>query len=236
MRIAAIIPAYNEADAVGTVVEELRNDAPSATPIVVNDCSTDTTADVVRSTDAVLLSLPQNLGIGGAVQTGLKYARDNKFDIAVQIDGDGQHIAAEIEKIAAPIVDGQADVVIGSRFLDNKSFRSTAARRVGINLISMVNSMLVGQKITDNTSGFRAFNRRAIEFLAVHYPQDYPEPVAVVELFRNRFRMVEVPVEMRERTSGESSIGSLSAIYYMIKVLTASIVAYTRQPVRMGGE
>jgi len=229
--IAVIIPAYNESKSIADVIAEIKDAIPDSKIVVVNDCSTDNTEQVVKGLGETVLSLPHNLGIGGAVQTGLRYARDNGYQIAVQVDGDGQHIAGEIEKLEGPIKKGEADVVIGSRFLGVGEFKSTFARRVGIKLISMVNSILTSTKITDNTSGFRAYNRNAISFLSEHYPQDYPEPVAVVELHRNKFKIAEVPVLMRERQGGTSSIGAISSIYYMIKVLVASTIAFSRSPV-----
>jgi len=230
-KVAVIIPAYNESENISQVIDEIREHQKHAKIVVVNDCSADDTETVVKRSGEVVLSLPFNLGIGGAVQTGLKYARDNDYDIAVQVDGDGQHMASEIEQLLAPIRDGKVDVVIGSRFLGIGDFKSTFARRIGIRFISVVNSMLTHFKITDNTSGFRAYNKRAIAFLSEHYPQDYPEPVAVVELFRNKFRVTEVAAKMRERQSGTSSIGAFGSIYYMVKVLVANLIAVSRKPV-----
>lgn len=230
-KIAAIIPAYNEEANIRKVIRDIKSQDIEIKVIVVNDCSTDNTERIVREEGETVLNLPSNLGIGGAVQTGMRYAHERGYEIAVQVDGDGQHPASEIKSLIEPIEAGEADVVIGSRFLGKGDFQSSFARRIGIRIISMVNSILVGQRISDNTSGFRAFNRKAIDFLSEHYPQDYPEPVAVVELFRNGFRIREVPVRMREREGGESSISFISSIYYMIKVLTASLVAFTRKPV-----
>jgi len=231
VRIAAIIPAYNEEANIHRVIRDIRSQDIDIKVVVVNDCSTDSTESIVRREGETVLNLTNNLGIGGAVQTGMRFARDEGYDIALQVDGDGQHPASEIKALIEPIRNGNVDVVIGSRFLGKGDFQSSFARRIGIRIISLVNSILVGQRISDNTSGFRAFNRRAIEFLSEHYPQDYPEPVAVVELFRNGFRIAEVPVRMLEREGGESSISSISSIYYMVKVLTASLVAFTRKPV-----
>lgn len=230
-RIVAIIPAYNEAENIRRVINEIKDYQPDIKIVIVNDCSTDDTESVTMQSGETVLNLPYNLGIGGAVQTGLKYARDNGYDIAVQVDGDGQHIASEIEKLIAPIAEDRADVVIGSRFLGVGDFKSTFPRRVGIRIIAFVNSILTGAKITDNTSGFRAYNKKAISFLSEYYPHDYPEPVAVVELFRNRFRITEVPAMMRERRGGTSSIGTLGSAYYMIKVLIASLIAFSRKPI-----
>ncbi|MFH1893011.1 MAG: glycosyltransferase family 2 protein [Candidatus Zixiibacteriota bacterium] len=235
-KILIIIPAFNESENIRQVVDEIRASQPSANIAVVNDCSTDNTERVVREIGETLLPLPYNLGIGGAVQTGLMYARDNRFDIAVQVDGDGQHPAGEIEKLLGPIRSGDADVVIGSRFLGTGDFKSTFTRRIGIRIIEIMNRMLTGVAVTDNTSGFRAYNSGAIEFLSTTYPQDYPEPVAVVELYRNGFRINEVAVEMRERQKGTSSIGALGSIYYMIKVLVANLIAVSRKPMAKEGD
>jgi glycosyltransferase involved in cell wall biosynthesis len=231
MKLVVIIPAFNESSNIARVISETKSSQPSAKIVVVNDCSTDDTEAIVKSVNETALSLPCNLGIGGAVQTGLRFAQDEGYEAAVQVDGDGQHIPSEIEKLMTPIVRGEADVVIGSRFLSSDSFRSTFARRVGIRILSVVNSALTGSRITDSTSGFRAYNRRAICFLSEHYPQDYPEPIAVIDLFRNGYRIVEVPVKMRERQGGTSSISAVKSIYYMTKVLVASLIAFTRKPV-----
>ncbi len=231
LRIAAIIPAYNEAENIGRVIAEIRECQPEVRIVVVNDASTDDTERAARESGETVLTLPYNLGIGGAVQTGLRYAFENGFDIAVQVDGDGQHVPAEIEKLIGPVIAGEADVVIGSRFLGVGDFRSSFARKLGIRIIALINSLLVGARITDSTSGFRAYNREAIAFLSKHYPQDYPEPVAVVDLFRNRFRVMETPVLMRERAGGTSSIGVLNSMYYMIKVVVANLIAFSRKPV-----
>jgi glycosyltransferase involved in cell wall biosynthesis len=231
MKLVVIIPAFNESANIARVISETKSSQPSAKIVVVNDCSTDDTEAIVKSVNETVLSLPCNLGIGGAVQTGLRFAQDGGYEAAVQVDGDGQHISSEIEKLMIPIVQDEADVVIGSRFLSRGSFRSTFARRVGIRILSVVNSALTGSRITDSTSGFRAYNQRAICFLSEHYPQDYPEPIAVIDLFRNGYRIVEVPVKMRERQGGTSSISAVKSIYYMTKVLVASLIAFTRKPV-----
>lgn len=231
----AIIPAYNEADNIKSVVADLREHQPGLEIVVVNDCSTDNTAEVARCLSVTVLDLPINLGIGGAVQTGLKYARTNGCELAIQFDGDGQHLASEIESIIAPALAGEADVVIGSRFIGDGDYKSPLARRLGIRLLQVINSVLIGSKITDNTSGFRAFNRRAIEFLSEYYPQDYPEPQAVIELHRNKFKIIEVPVRMTERQHGRSSISAHRSLYYMIKVILANLIAISRKPVKSKG-
>lgn len=229
--MCAIVPAWNEAASLPGVIEDIRRHQPGMEIVVVNDCSTDNTAQVAAGLGVTVLNLPINLGIGGAVQTGLKYARDNGCDLAIQFDGDGQHLGSQIEKIIVPVLAGEADVVIGSRFLEHSEYHSGFARRAGIRVLQWLNSMMVGSRITDNTSGFRAFNRSALVFLAEYYSQDYPEPQAVIELHRNKFRLLEVPVVMAQRTHGTSSIPSYKSLYYMFKVIMANTIAFTRRPV-----
>jgi len=230
MKTAIIVPAFNEEASITGVVEELRRTDETFMIIVVNDGSVDATSAAAKATHkAVVIDLPLNLGIGGAVQTGFKYAERHDADIVVQFDGDGQHNSDEISLLVGPILKGEADVVIGSRFVEKrKGFKSTLARRLGIGLFRIVNSLLIKQRITDNTSGFRAYNRRAIEFLVDNYPSDYPEPEAVILLGKNGFRMKETFVTMKERQGGVSSISGLRTVYYMIKVLLAVFMAAFR--------
>lgn len=230
MKILAIVPAYNEEETIGAVILSLKERMPALDILVVNDGSTDRTSEKAAGTKkALVVDLPCNLGIGGAVQTGFLYAIREGYDVAFQFDGDGQHLAAEADKILAPILAGEVDVVIGSRFLGgNGGFRSTFTRRMGIRLFQWVNSLLTGQRITDNTSGFRAYNRKALTFLSRYYPSDYPEPEAVILLGRSGFRLKEVPVEMRERATGRSSITAFRSLYYMVKVLLAIFVTALR--------
>jgi len=199
--------------------------------MVINDGSRDNTSQLAKKTDkAIVIDLPTNVGIGGAVQTGFKYAYRNDYDIAVQFDGDGQHEAEEITKIILPIIENSADCVIGSRFLGDKSgFQSTFARRLGIKVFKYVNSALINQKITDNTSGFRAYGKRAIKLLSCEYPTDYPEPETVILLGKKNYIIKEVSVLMHERTGGTSSISGLKPIYYMIKVLLSIFMTYLRK-------
>ncbi len=213
--VGIIVPAYNESASILRVIEDLMAHRPGAEIVVVNDCSRDSTEAQARRTKATVLSLPFNLGIGGAVQTGLKYVLDAGHDVAVQFDGDGQHLAEEIESILEPIRSDMADVVIGSRFGGRDGYSPPIFRRLGISVLKHTNRLLTGRIIADNTSGFRAYNREALAFLAEFYPQDYPEPQAVVELLKNGFRVVEVPVRMRERRTGGSSIGMVSSVYYI---------------------
>lgn len=231
-RTCAIVPAYNEEANIQAVIEDIRHHQPGIKIIVIDDASSDRTETIVRRLNETVIRLPINLGIGGAVQTGMKYARDNGYDYAIQFDGDGQHMAGEIEKIIRPVIDGSADMVIGSRFLGEGNYHAGFLRRIGIGLIRLVNSLLLGLKITDNTSGFRAYSRGAIAFIARFYPQDYPEPEAVIELSRNGFRIAEVAVAMRERSNGKSSIGTLSSMYYIVKVLMSNLIAFSRSPIR----
>ena len=225
-RILIIIPAYNEAENIEHVLHTLRNENPQWDLLVVNDGSVDETGVIAeRSGFTAVINLLCNLGIGGCVQTGFQYAVRHHYDLAIQFDGDGQHNAHEIHKLLDPIITEEADVVIGSRFLENHNgFKSALQRRLGIWIFRFVNSILINQAITDNTSGFRAYNRRAIQFLSNYYPIDYPEPEAIVLLSKNGFRLKEVPVEMNDRRGGRSSIRGLRPIYYMIKVLLAIII------------
>lgn len=219
-----IVPAYNEEKNIGQVVDDILGAGLGFDVVVIDDGSQDRSGEIARAHGARVIKLPFNLGIGGAVQTGLKFAWRQGYDVAIQIDGDGQHVPAEIPHLLAPIQRREADVVIGSRYLGARRYRTPILRRAGMIVFSAVNSLLIGQRITDNTSGFRAFNRHAIEFLCQHYPSDYPEPEAVVILGRNGFRLQESAVQMRQRLAGESSINSLRSVYYMVKVLLAILV------------
>jgi len=221
MKILIIIPAYNEALNIGSVLDDIRTAGILADLLVVDDGSSDATSAVARSKGATVLRLPFNMGIGAAVQTGYKYAERGRYDVAVQFDGDGQHRADELETVLLPLMRGEADVVIGSRFLKEGCYDAEIYRYAGIKLLSWVISLCVCQRITDPTSGFRAINRDAIEFFAHYYPDDYPEPEAIVLLRKARFRTVEIPVFMRQRNIGNSSITLLRGIYYMGKVLLA---------------
>ncbi len=219
-----IVPAFNEENDIGPVVDDILGAGLGLDVLVIDDGSQDRTSEIACSHGARVITLPFNLGIGGAVQTGLKFAHRHHYDVAIQIDGDGQHIASEIPLLLAPLRRDEADVCIGSRYLGQHHYDTPFMRRLGMLVFRTVNSLLIGQRITDNTSGFRAFNRRAIAFLRAHYPSDYPEPETVVMLGRNGFRLKEVAVKMRQRRSGESSINSVRAVYYMVKVLLAIIV------------
>ncbi len=234
--VLAVVPAFNEAGAIAGVVRELRGVRPRVDVLVVNDGSLDNTAETAKRAGAWVVNLPFNLGIGGAVQTGFRFALDHGYDAAVQVDGDGQHIPAEIPALIAALKSTRADVVIGSRFLDEpQGYTTSPIRRIGVRVFTRVNSLVLGKKITDNTSGFRIFDRRALVFLSDHYPQDYPEPESVILLGRNGFVLEEIAVRMRERGSGKSSISTLRSIYYMVKVLLAIFIDVFKTPVEREG-
>ena len=219
-----IIPAFNEEGSVGKVVEEVRTYLPEADPLVVNDGSTDLTSEIAKSKGAIVLDLPFNLGIGGAMQAGYKYASKKEYDIAIQVDGDGQHDPKEIHKLLKVLEEGEVDVVIGSRFVSDSEYRASTMRRLGILILSKAISMILGEKVTDPTSGFRAANRGAIHLFSVDYPQDYPEPEALVLLHQCGLKTKEIPVKINQRYSGESSITKARSVYYMVKVLLAVFV------------
>jgi hypothetical protein len=221
MKLLAIVPAYNEEGAVARVVCEIREAYPGVDVLVVDDGSHDATAEAAHGAGARVARLPFNLGIGGAVQTGYRVAWDEGYDVAVQVDGDGQHPAGQLPRLLAPLAEGSTDYVIGSRFLGRTDYRASVPRRGGIMLLSWVVSRIVGHRVTDTTSGFRAAGRRTIELFAAHYPHDYPEVEATVIAARAGLRVTEVAVEMRPRETGRSSISPLRSVYYMVKVLLA---------------
>jgi glycosyltransferase involved in cell wall biosynthesis len=229
-RILVIIPAYNEEGSVGKVIEEVKTHFPQTAVLVINDGSTDHTSEKADVCGATVLDLPFNLGIGGAMQAGYKYAYENGYDIAIQVDADGQHDPKEIQKLLRTLERDKADVTIGSRFMRGSSYKGSTMRRIGIAIFSGVISMIVRQRITDPTSGFRASNRKAIQLFASDYPQDYPEPEVVILLHQCHLKMEEVSVGMSERYSGESSITKIRSIYYMVKVLLAIFVDCFKKP------
>jgi glycosyltransferase involved in cell wall biosynthesis len=235
MRVAAIVPALNEARNLPRLAEALRRHAPSVDVCLVDDGSTDETRDVARSLGWTVLPLPMNLGIGGAVQAGYLWALERGHDLAVQIDGDGQHDPAFLEALVAPIREGKADVVIGSRFLSQGGFRSTRARRAGIRYLSWFLRLRCGARVSDPTSGFRAAGREAIALFARYYPSDYPEPEAIALARRAGLRLAEVPVRMHEREHGRSSITMLRSLYYLVKVSLA-LVLLPQRAVRLARE
>ncbi len=232
MKVALIIPCFNEEDIVLSLhAEIMRTPFPesiSVTPVFINDCSTDSTRRILMDHQMTFIDLPVNLGIGGAVQTGYKYALRNGYDIAVQMDGDGQHPPPELHKILKLITDGEADVAIGSRYLTKEGFQSSSLRRTGINYFKWLNKKLVGVTVYDSTSGYRALNRRALELVAGYYPDEYPEPEAIVLYALNGLTIREAPVIMRERQGGQSSIRTYKTVYYMFKVTLGIIFLYIR--------
>ena len=237
MRRLAIVPALNEAASVGRVVDEIRNFAPDFEILVVDDGSEDETAAVARSHGARVVTLPFNLGIGGAVQTGYRYAYEHGFDVAVQIDADGQHDAAELPALLEPLLAGRADVAIGSRFAGVAGYRASAARRFGGRVFAAAISGLVGQPLTDTTSSFRAINRRGIRAFAADYPHGFLETVeATVLAARHGLRLAEVPVAMRDRAVGRSSLTGPRSLFYTFKVLVAVFVGLFRPTVALSEE
>jgi glycosyltransferase involved in cell wall biosynthesis len=229
VRRMAIVPALNEAQTIASVVAEIRAVDPGLEILVIDDGSTDDTLAEARRAGALVARLPYNVGIGGAVQTGYQYARDHGFQVAVQVDGDGQHDPADLAQLLEPISADRADMVVGSRFLEAGEYRPSFARKLGIRLLARVVSLLVRQRMTDPTSGFRAVNRRGIVLFAAEYPHDYPEAEANVVAYRRRLRVVEVPVAMRERAAGRSSINAPSSLYYMVKVTLALFITVFRR-------
>jgi glycosyltransferase involved in cell wall biosynthesis len=223
-RCLAIVPAFNEAASIAEVVAELRDFGPELDVLVVDDGSTDATAGVAEAAGARVLRLPLNLGIGGAVQAGYLYAFERGFDLAVQVDGDGQHDASQLRRLLDPILTGRADLAIGTRFAGQVTYRPPLVRRIGISLFAALVSVRVRQRVTDTTSGFRAVNRRGIRLFAVDYPHDYPEVESVVTAARGDLRVCEVPVAMRARVGGRSSITTFRSFYYVAKVLLALFV------------
>lgn len=225
----AIVPAYNEQDAIARVVSNIKLTAPDFDVLVIDDGSTDRTAEIAQSSGALTLRHPINLGIGGAVQSGYQYALGNGYEMAVQIDGDGQHPPAELRKLVERLEsDPPVDMVYGSRFLGEGDYAQSFSRRLGILVFSLVLSAITRKRVTDPTSGFRLANRRAIELFARDYPHDYPEVEAILMMHRHQLTTAEVPVEMHVRDSGRSSITWLHSGYYMLKVLLAVFVGLFR--------
>ena len=236
LRAGAVVPAYNESGAIGRVVGEIRAARPGIDVVVVDDASTDETAAVAEAAGATVLRLPYNVGIGGAVQTGFRYAVEEDYERAVRLDGDGQHDATEIGRLFEPLDRGEADLVIGSRFVeDGGSYRPPFARRLGIRVFARLVSLLGGQRVTDTTSGFIALDRAGIEVFAREYPHDYPEVGATLVALRSGLRLSQVQVEMRERETGASSITFVRSLYYIVKVLLALLVASLRRYPRLEG-
>lgn len=234
MKKLVIIPAFNEESNIAGTVEAITEKAPDFDYVVINDCSTDGTRRICEENGYNVVNLTSNLGIGGAVQTGYKFALEYGYDVAVQMDGDGQHDPAYLAEMEDALVRFGADMVIGSRFIDKQGFQSSPMRRFGIRYFTVLIKLLTGQKITDPTSGMRMIGKRALRLYASDYPKDYPEPESVVMALRSGMKVTEVPVVMRERQGGTSSIGPLKSIYYMIKVTLAILIesVRTRRTVR----
>lgn len=230
MKILLIIPSYNEEDNVlnnyNKIVDYNKKNDTKYEAIIINDGSVDKTEEICVKNNIPHVRLIHNLGIGGAVQTGYKYALEHDYDIAVQFDGDGQHDIRYVKDIIKPIVDGHADMVIGSRFIDKSSsdFKSSKARRMGISIISFFMKIVTGKKIYDTTSGFRAVNKKLISEFSNNYPVEYPEPVSTTRVLKNNYIVDEVPVSMNERENGVSSISAWKSVYYMINVVLSIII------------
>lgn len=232
IRIAAIVPAYNEEKAVADVVSDINSVAIkhqlNIDVIVINDCSTDSTSEILFGLKCIALELPINLGIGGAVQTGFKYAFENNYDYAIQIDGDGQHPATEIPKLVKEAIDKKYNIVIGSRFISKEGYQSSSVRRFGINYFKRLNQFLVGVTVNDSTSGLRLIDKKVLSLVSEYYPDEYPEPEAIILYSLNNFKIGEVAVAMKERQGGVSSIGAVSSVYYMFKVTLAIVYTFIR--------
>lgn len=224
LKTLVIVPAFNEEACIDGVLRDLKNNFPEGDVLVVNDGSTDLTSEIARQLNAVVIDLPYNLGIGGAMQTGLVYALSEGYDLAIQFDGDGQHRGEEVAQIVSAYNKGDVDLVVGSRFLSDSGFTSSVQRRLGARILSFVVSTLIGKRITDTTSGFRVYGRRAIEFFSSVYPEDYPEVEAFILAHKKGLKIEEVPSRMIPRVCGRSSITITRAVYYMIKVLLAIFV------------
>lgn len=223
-----IIPAYNEEGNIIKTVTDVQEHAPSFDYIIINDCSTDNTLRICKERGYEVLNLPCNMGIGGGVQTGYIYAQRNGYDYAVQFDGDGQHNAAYLEEMAEKMEDENLDMLIGSRYIKREGFQSSGARRMGIKYFTGLIKLVTGTTITDPTSGMRMVGSEVIEMFAKEYPKDYPEPESVVTLLKKGKKVKELPVTMNAREEGVSSISPLKAVYYMVKVSLAILIAAVR--------
>jgi glycosyltransferase involved in cell wall biosynthesis len=235
--VLVIIPAFSEEDSIAAVINGIKKEAPFADIVVVNDGSRDATGARAAKTGVPVLDLPFNLGIGGAMQTGFKYARDHGYEAAIQVDADGQHDPRSIKEVVSPVLQGTADLVVGSRHIEDRGYKASVYRGFGMKVFSRLISMILGQKITDTTSGFRAGNKRAIRYFADYYPTDYPEVEALVLCHYAGLKILEVPVHMRDRDTGRSSITPRRAVYYMTKVSLATLIwMIRRKPSLAGGD
>lgn len=229
MKKLIIIPAYNEESNIEKTVTSILQNAQGFDYVIINDCSVDRTRQICEEKGYNIVNLPINLGIGGAVQTGYKYALKHGYDVAVQVDGDGQHDPEFLSIMAEHLMDNHLDMVIGSRFIEKEGFQSSKLRRVGIVFFSKLITLLTGTRITDPTSGLRMIGRNAMALFAKDYPRDYPEPESVVAVLRRNMRVEEIPVIMKERTGGVSSISMKKSVYYMIKVTLAILIERIRK-------
>ena len=225
MKKIIVIPAYNEEGNLEKTVRDIRENAPDFDYVIVNDCSTDNTLGMCREKGFSYLNLPVNLGIGGAVQTGYRYAYYHGYDLAVQFDGDGQHSAKFLAQMAKVLEETESDMVIGSRFIEKEGFQSSGLRRIGIRYFSLLIKLLTGKTVTDPTSGMRMLNRKLLKKFTNEYPKDYPEPESVVTVLSEKHKVTEIPVVMNEREEGISSISLRNSVYYMIKVSFAVVIA-----------
>lgn len=228
MKKIIIIPAYNEEENIERTVNAIQKSAQGFDYVIINDCSTDNTRKICEEKEFNIVNLPINLGIGGAVQTGYKYAYENGYDVAVQVDGVGQHDPEFLNTMADYLIEHQVDMVIGSRFIEKKGFQSSITRRMGIQFFSKLIKVLTGKKITDPTSGLRMIGRNVMEIFSEDYPRDYPEPESIVAVLRKNMKIEEIPVVMLERQGGVSSISPKKSIYYMIKVTLAILIERIR--------
>ncbi len=227
MKILALIPAYNEEKTILDVIEETHTHLPEADILVINDGSTDNTkAILTKHTGIIVLNHPFNMGIGGAIWTGFNFFAKNNYEYLVRIDGDGQHPCSQAKQLLEPLLRKEADLVIGSRFIKRDGYLSSLSRRGGIKLLNILTSLLLKEKITDNTSGFRAYSRKAVCLLVEDYPFDYPEPIEVYLLRKKGHKIKEVSAKMRPREGGITSISLLHSYYYLIKVLLTILVNF----------
>lgn len=225
MKKLVIIPAFNEEGNLEKTIKDIKDNASDFDYVIINDCSTDKTLEMCRRHGFSYLNLPVNLGIGGAVQTGYRYAYYHGYDIAVQFDGDGQHSASHLEDMVTTLIDTESDMVIGSRFIEKEGFQSSGLRRIGIKYFTGLIKILTGKTITDPTSGMRMVNKKLLEKFTDEYPKDYPEPESVVTILSEKYKVTEIPVVMNEREEGVSSISLKNSVYYMIKVSFAILIA-----------
>jgi glycosyltransferase involved in cell wall biosynthesis len=231
-----IIPALNEEDSIARVVRDIRQQLPHADVMVVNDGSTDDTGRIAAQAGALVLHLPYNVGIGAAVQTGFMFAEQQGYEVVIRSDGDGQHDPSELRRLLDALQVGDADMIIGSRYIEDRGYTTSTPRRMGTEVLARLISAIIGQPITDPTSGFNAFNQRTIQLCAKLYPHDYPEPEALVILHRAGLRLREIPVTMKPRAGGRSSITPFRSIYYMFKVTLAILIGLLRRAPMVNGE